>query len=465
MTRLRSKLLSLNNTKSTNVKVYSPQNAEEVRIPFRKDKTAKVVGNLAQIAPPVESANPGDPGASSGEGRVVSGVLVQNGFKLSLMAPEDLREYAGLTTTTIMCKQHITLGAAGVELIKWALESTFGAVEEVAEKSKGGEQEPRNGYSSEPNGQPESIPNGHHTDQETAEDYRVEQANGKTRPSESSAQSMLVMGCVTVTWLGHHGQLELEWEGNVMNDGIADAVMAVLLTVESSPAAVKYSSSRNSHHHHHDHHKHEDGSELINGEKYGDESEDKNNEKLENKHANASVTPEERFARLCMFLEEQFGQDIIPIERPKIDLNAIKSRAEKEKILKQEPNTGNRDDDNDDDDEQSQEDANKVVKHDEEEETGLSENKQQSEDESEDDEQDIESLEQIELARLVALGIPVPGLEIRVDKHVAKLWLENLEVECDNSVLRDRIKAVVERAVETIAPLWKVRAGHGLARR
>ena len=38
-------------------------------------------------------------------------------------------------------------------------------------------------------------------------------------------------------------EVELEWEGNMMNDGVADAVMAVLLTVESSPASVKRTST------------------------------------------------------------------------------------------------------------------------------------------------------------------------------------------------------------------------------
>jgi cleavage and polyadenylation specificity factor subunit 3 len=48
----------------------------------------------------------------------------------------------------------------------------------------------------------------------------------------------LIMGCVTVRW-SNTGEVDLEWEGNLLNDGIADAVLAVLSTVESSPAAVK----------------------------------------------------------------------------------------------------------------------------------------------------------------------------------------------------------------------------------
>ena len=76
----------------------------------------------------------------------------------------------------------------------------------------------------------------------------------------------------------------------------------------------------------------------------------------------------------------------------------------------------------------------------------------------EDLEEDLADLEAEEMERLHAAGIPVPGIEIRVDKHVAKVWLETLEVECQNGVLRDRVRAVVERAAETVAPLWSLRS-------
>jgi cleavage and polyadenylation specificity factor subunit 3 len=371
--RLRSKLLDLNNRRSGDTKVYSPENGTEVKIPFRKDKLAKVVGKLAQIPPPKT--------ADEADSRILNGVLVQNGFKLSLMAPEDLREYAGLTTTTILCKQHITLAAAGVDLIKWALESTFGAIEEIAPPKS----ESQDFDKSEPNGKSES-------EEPADEELRLE-----------TTRAFLIMGCITLTWSGRQKQIELEWEGNTMNDGIADAVMAVLMTVESSPAAVKYSSSKSSHSHR------SHSQNATNG----------NGDAKKPKNAHAAVSPEDRFSRLCMFLEEQFGSGISPIENPRIESRAIKG-----------PSTGPADD----------------VK---------------SEDEDEDDD-DIEEQEVEERARLVGLGIPVPGLEIKVDKHVAKIWLENLEIECANGVLRDRVKAVVERAVETIAPLWSVQ---GMARR
>ena len=209
--RLKSKLLSLNADKTVKVKVYTPANCDEVRIPFKKDKIAKVVGKLAELAPPSEED----------DAHLMAGVLVQNGFNLSLMAPDDLQEYAGLTTTTITCKQHITLSSASMELIKWALEGTFGAIEEVgsskeAQKLEGGK-----------------------TDESMETDGTTKQEDAEDEIPADVTHTFLVMGCV---YLRHHSrtrEVELEWEGNMMNDGVADAVMAVLLTVESSPASVK----------------------------------------------------------------------------------------------------------------------------------------------------------------------------------------------------------------------------------
>ena len=78
---------------------------------------------------------------------------------------------------------------------------------------------------------------------------------------------------------------------------------------------------------------------------------------------------------------------------------------------------------------------------------------------SEPGEDELEDLEAEEMERLHSVGIPVPGVEIQVDKHIAKIWLETLEVECTYAVLRDRVKAVVERALETVAPLWSQKRG------
>ncbi|KAL4970260.1 cleavage polyadenylation factor subunit YSH1 [Aspergillus stella-maris] len=376
MMRLKSKLLSLNADKTVKVKVYTPANCDEVRIPFKKDKIAKVVGKLAQTTPPAEQE----------DGPVMAGVLVQNGFDLSLMAPEDLREYAGLATTTITCKQHITLSSASMDLIKWALEGTFGAIEKLGLEQDVKKEEDTNG-----------------------ETQSKEEDADEEIPMEE-AQTYLVMGSVIIRYHPRTREVELQWEGNMMNDGVADAVMAVLLTVESSPASVKQSAKHNKPHHHH----HHDDTALD----------------LPNPHA--AQDPEERFARLLMMLEAQFGSDIAPIERPRLPSTTDKTATNgtsseqatppaseaKEKELETEPSQG----------------------------PGT-----------------IAKLEAAELARLQALGIPVPGIEIKVDKHVARVWLEDLEVECANAVLRDRVRVVIERAVETVASMWSASSSSSTA--
>jgi len=227
MTRLKSKLLSFNAQKAIPTKIYSPANCEELRIPFKTDKIAKVVGKLASITPPLpRSLTPGgsevdQKGVKQEEGDkvdLISGVLIQNDFKISLMAPEDLKEYAGLTTTTILCRQHLTLSAAGIDLIRWALEGTFGAIKEASLTDAA------------VNGKMNGTENGH-----------KEEADEEVNRTQTK---FTVMDCVSVL-VKNGGRVEVEWEGNVINDGIADAVLAVLFTVESSPAAVrrKFSSS------------------------------------------------------------------------------------------------------------------------------------------------------------------------------------------------------------------------------
>lgn len=367
MMRLKSKLLSLNSNKAVKVKVYSPKNTEELRIPFKQDKIAKVVGKLASIPPPTHLPTPED------DTQLVTGVLVQNDFKLSLMAPEDLREYAGLTTTTMTCKERIRLSAAGIDLIKWGLEGTFGKIEELPEMKH--DSEKSNGASS--NGDVESA------------DEHINQVVAAYR----------VMGCVAVRY-HNNGEVELEWEGNLLNDGIADSVLSVLLSVESSPAAVKRSAQKHSHSHDHGH------------------------ADLPPRNPHANLTPEERLERLFMFLEAQFGADnVAPIAEPKLP------PVPKDTAKKKELTDGGGGD-------ASMEDA------------------ADAEGQEAEEERELESRKRAELERLHRLGIPVPGVAIKVDKMAAKVWLEDLDVECGHKAFADRVRSVVDRAVEVTAPLW-----------
>ena len=199
--------------------------------------------------------------------------------------------------------------------------------------------------------------------------------------------------------------MELEWEGNATNDAIADAVMAVLLTIESSPAAVKHSSKAHSHNHAQSNEYDSFGGSPVEENPPSDFaslSTTKTNgvNLVHRPNPLANLTPEEKLNRLFMFLEAQFGEEAItPIAQPKLPAP--------------------------------------------------------SKDDEDEAEVDHEKAIAAELARLHALGIPVPGLEIRVDKNVATVWLEKLEVECANKSFLDRVKKVVERGGEVVAPLWQ----------
>ena len=394
MMRLKSKLLSLNANKATKVKVYSPKNCEELKIPFKTDKTAKVVGKLAAIPPPKQLGSNEDSIVNSTDldesHPLVTGVLVQNDFKLSLMAPEDLREYAGLNTTTITCKQRLKLSAAGIDLIKWALEGTFGSIEELPEMRQGHKVNGNGNANDE--AKDVDMNKSEEDDGDKAVSVKVEEADEEVA---ALVASYLVMGCVKVRYR-NNGEVELEWEGNMLNDGIADSVMAVLFSVESSPAAVKRSSAKA--------HSHSHGGE-------DDELHGKSNP-----HAHPS--PADRLERLLWFLEAQFGADnVSPVEQPKLPpIDNSKNGAAAAK-----------DDESDD--------AMDVS-------------------DDEDDEAELAERRKKEIERLHKIGIPVPGVEIKVDKMLATIWLEDLEVECNNKVFADRVKAVVERAVEVTAPLW-----------
>lgn len=77
-----------------------------------------------------------------------------------------------------------------------------------------------------------------------------------------------------------------------------------------------------------------------------------------------------------------------------------------------------------------------------------------SDDSAEEENTQLEISQRKEIERLHKIGIPVPGVEVRAGALSAQVWLENLEIECKSKVLAERVRQVVERAVEVSAPLW-----------
>ncbi|KAI5802667.1 beta-lactamase-like protein [Pyronema domesticum] len=349
MGRLKSALLSKNYEKKEidRFKIYNPKNCEELRIPFRGEKIAKVVGKLAQKPP---SFNPASTAlAKASKDIILSGVLVQSDFKYSLMAPDDLREYAGLTTTVVTCKQRVPMYAAGLDLIRWSLEGMFGAVANMEDDGDADDEpvkkeEPKEDDDDEYD--PDLIAPLEESDDEMG-------GNGKAK---MTGKTFRIMDCITVRVRTNF--VELEWVGNILNDGVADAVVAILLNLESSPAAIKHSSKTHSHHHH--------GSSLAN---------------VPERSPHAHITPDQRLARILMFLEAQFGDCVEPLEPP--------------------------------------------------------------------------APEDSEMDNTYALATKdsfSPGVKITIDQHVATVAFDTLEVKGTNEALKGRVRAVMERAVETVAP-------------
>ncbi|KAF1954738.1 hypothetical protein CC80DRAFT_493519 [Byssothecium circinans] len=394
MTRLKSKLLSFNAHRNVPVKIFSPANCEPLRIPFKTDKIAKVVGKLASIPVPFPRSKgegdnvdeDGDIDAEAEQPILLEGVLVQNDFKISLMAPDDLKEFAGLTTTSIICRQHIMLSAAGVDLIRWALEGTFGAIKEQTITDA-----PVDDKAVNCNGVHE------HADEEVSR----------------TSVKYTVMDCVSVL-CKPGGKTEVEWEGNVINDGVADAVLAVLFTVESSPAAVRQSSKQHSH-------SHTPSKPTTHS--------DSLSYRFKTPHPHRTPDPSTRLSRLFLFLEAQFGEDAVsPIQYPRTS-SSLPSLTSTNPPAPDTPSTAT------------------------EKPSGpFSVATAPSVDSS--DELKLNAQDKAEIKRLTAMGIPVPGIEIKFDKYVARIWLEDLDVECASNPLKMRVKAIVERGVETVSGLW-----------
>jgi len=116
----------------------------------------------------------------------------------TLLSPADLREYTGLSTSTILQKQKLVINV-GWETVRWHLNGMYGGIIEGL-------------------------------DAEGVLTFRV-------------------METVDIKQVAIN-QMSLEWVGSMANDMIADSVLALLLGIDQSPASIKLSAP---HHHSHTH--------------------------------------------------------------------------------------------------------------------------------------------------------------------------------------------------------------------
>ncbi|KAK0212026.1 beta-lactamase-like protein [Armillaria fumosa] len=180
------------------VKIHTPRNLETINLSFRDEGVAKVIGTLAD--------------AIIQRNRILSGLIVVKDNSYTLLDPQDLRDFGGLSTCTITQRQKIVLGVRW-ELVRWHLEGMYGHVEEGFDK--------------------DGVP------------------------------TMRVMDAINVKQTQEH-ELTLEWHSNASNDMLADSMLAFIAGIDKSPASVKLTSHGDSHPHPDPHeHLHADpGSDL-----------------------------------------------------------------------------------------------------------------------------------------------------------------------------------------------------------
>ncbi|KAK0570004.1 endoribonuclease ysh1 [Tilletia horrida] len=197
MNKLRLALQSKFAERKEDIKIHTPKNCQVLELKFRAERTAKVIGSLAVKAPQ--------------ENSIVSGLLVSKDFAYTILDSKDLMEFTGLTTSSILQRQHIAIGV-NWELIRWHLEGMYGSI--------------------------------------------VEGVDVEGR------RTIRVMDVVDIKQSGKH-QLTLEWAASTPNDMVADSAVALLLGVDSSPASVKLTARPHSHSHQHKEEHEEDGAPEV----------------------------------------------------------------------------------------------------------------------------------------------------------------------------------------------------------
>ncbi|TXT04239.1 hypothetical protein VHUM_04237 [Vanrija humicola] len=187
MNRLRAALRDTYATRGQEINIHTPRNLEPLTLTFRTERIVKAIGSLAEERPV--------------HGAEVKGLLVSKDFSYTLLDPRDLRDFTGLSTSTIVQKQSLPIGVDW-SVVRWYLEGMYGEVED-----------------------------------------------GK---DEEGRETITVMNAVRVVRISDV-EIQMQWVSNTSNDMIADSALVVLLGIDTSPATVKLTSSSHKHSHKHSH--------------------------------------------------------------------------------------------------------------------------------------------------------------------------------------------------------------------
>ena len=131
---------------------------------------------------------------------MVSGVLVSKDFNLNLLQLQDLHEFTQLSTSIVKSKMHLKINA-DISLMVWHLEQMFGYINVIND------------------------------DDEEWECVIMDVVDVFIDRSKGPGLF------ITVEWIND----------NLMADSLADSVIAILYSIDSSPASVKLSSQNHNH--------------------------------------------------------------------------------------------------------------------------------------------------------------------------------------------------------------------------
>jgi len=200
--------------------VHTPKNCQVVKLPFRVDKVAKVMG-AAAMEMPVEGAS-------------VSGLLVRKGFTHTVVQPQDLADCTPLTTSTITQRQLVPTSRPFVE-VRFALEALFEGMEQlrVVTTKVDGPAEQASAPAEEGDVK---------ADGEAAAPSSTKPAADAKAADEQPPRQALRVG----EWLiveegerrpGAAPHVVLQWESDPVADMLADSVVAIILQMQDSPIA------------------------------------------------------------------------------------------------------------------------------------------------------------------------------------------------------------------------------------
>ena len=240
MGRLKSALLSnFSSLKGTpgEVHVYNPRNSVDVVLEYKGIKIARALGNIVDEIQKdnienlkVEDVTKQEAAAEIKDANedevIVSGILVsdEKNFDLNLVSLTDLREHHTELSATVLKERQTIAVNCKPELVYWHISQMFGDVTVLEDSAN---------VSIKPDETNIAKKEEEHAD--ISDDILV----------------MQIMGDVQVTVKSNLATVE--WTQGLINDTIADSIVAILMSVDSAPASVKMSSKSCSHEHGHDH--------------------------------------------------------------------------------------------------------------------------------------------------------------------------------------------------------------------